>query len=144
MDDGQGRDTSTDAGRRRGRGWLTFAAVIVAAVVLMRLVSPPARDPIACGRDLVPDADTVVMLSASWCGYCRRARAFMQDAGIRHCEFDVETTEEGRRRFAAMPVKVVPVMQIRDDTLVGFSRTELMQTLVAHDLASLDDYASGH
>lgn len=126
-------------GRRRG-GWIALLVLGAAFVALTRLASPPARDAIACDRDLAPDADTVVMLSASWCGYCRRARAFMQDRGIRHCEYDVETTDEGRRRFAAMPVKVVPVIQVREDTLVGFSRTELMQTLVAHDLASLDDY----
>lgn len=120
---------------------LLALAVIVAAFIALNVVtSPEARVPVVCDRDLVPDGDTVVMLSASWCGYCRRARVFMQDEGIRHCEYDVETSAEGRRQFADMSLKVIPVIRVRDDTLVGFSKTELMQTLVAHDLATLGDY----
>ena len=95
--------------------------------------------PLACGEDVAPDADTVIMLSASWCGYCRAARRWLQAEGIAHCEYDVETTREGQRRFAALPHRVVPVFEIRSDTLFGFNRTEIEQTLIAHGLAEFGD-----
>ncbi len=102
-------------------------------------MSPSAGPPIACGRDVIPDAGTVVMLSASWCRYCRKARAYLQDEGIVHCEFDVETTPEGQRQFAAMSVKMIPVLKIGEDILVGFSHDELEQALVANGVANFGD-----
>ncbi len=81
------------------------------------------------------------MLSASWCRYCRSARAYLQDEGIVHCEYDVETTPEGRRQFAEMTVKMLPVLKIGEDILVGFSRAELEQALVANGLVDLADIA---
>ncbi len=89
---------------------------------------------VMCDEDIASSAVDVVMLSASWCGYCRRARAYLQDKQISHCEFDVEQSEEGRRRFAGMSVKVVPMIEVGKDTLVGYSRTELEQSLLAQDL----------
>lgn len=100
----------------------------------MVLTAPSNRPPVECEKHVTPDAKTVVMLSASWCGYCRRARAFMQDEGIVHCEYDVETSPRGRREYAAMPVKVVPVIKVGDDTLIGFSREELERSLFAQGI----------
>lgn len=120
---------------RPRRGLYALVVVLVAWAGLMLVTRTPARPPVTCGEDLEPDADTVVMLSAAWCTYCRRARNYLQDNGIRHCEFDVETSAEGRERFAALPVKVIPVLHIRDDMLVGFNRVEIQQSLMAHGLA---------
>jgi glutaredoxin len=128
------------AGPGRGRRpALIFAAVIAAWMALVLFNGRAGPPPITCGAGLEPDRDTVVMLSASWCGYCRRARAFLQDEGIRYCEYDIETSEEGRRRFASLPLKVIPVLAIRGDTLVGYNRTEIMQTLAAHGLAEFEN-----
>ena len=88
---------------------------------------------IACDS-ATPDVD-VVMLSASWCGYCRRARAYLHENNIRHCEFDIEHTAVGRKRFDAQPLKVIPVIEVGGrDTLIGFNPTELEQSLLAHNL----------
>jgi glutaredoxin len=121
--------------RPRARSALAALAALALAVVLMVALSPRSASPIMCGRDHTPGADTVVMLSATWCGYCRRARTWLQDEGVEYCEYDVESSAEGRRRFAAAPVKVVPILEIHGDTLVGFNRTEIEQTLIAHGLA---------
>ena len=116
-----------------------MGVAVAAWIVLMVSMAPPKRAPILCGTHVTPDAKTVVMLSASWCGYCSRARAFMQDEGIAHCEYDVETSAQGRREYAAMPVKIVPVIKVGDDTLIGFNREELKQSLVAQGLVQMDD-----
>lgn len=126
-------------GRRFGPGYIV-GAVIFGWVAMVLLNSSAAREPVRCDSDLTPDRDTVVMLSASWCGHCRRARDYLHDQAIAHCEYDIETTAEGRRRFAAMPVKVIPVISIRDDTLIGFNRSEISQSLIAHGLADFGDY----
>jgi mycoredoxin len=126
-------------GRRLGPGYIVGAAIF-GWVAIVLLNSSAAREPVRCDSDLTPDRDTVVMLSASWCGYCRRARDYLHEQAIAHCEYDVETTAEGRRRFAAMPVKVIPVISIRGDTLIGFNRSEISQALIAHGLAGFGDY----
>ncbi len=134
----QNSETAAAAGRRRRGAVGLFAAVALGWLALV-LLRPPATEPVLCGRDLTPGADTVVMLSASWCSYCRRARAWLVEREIAYCEFDVETSDEGRRRFAAAPARVVPIIEIRGDTLVGFNRTEIEQTLIAHGLADFGD-----
>lgn len=116
-------------------------AVIVCTWALVLIVRSPASvRPVMCDVDFAPQADTVVMLSASWCGYCRRAREFLQQREIAHCEYDIETTDEGRRRFSQTPVKVIPIIHIGKDTLVGFDVLELSQTLITNGLSDFEDY----
>ena len=120
----------------RGR----FAIALVVLIAVVGLTWPrPAPQALRCGIDVEPNDDTIVMLSASWCGYCRRARAYLQARDIAHCEYDVEQTAEGRRRFAELPQRVVPVFEIRGERLFGFNRTEIEQTLIAHGLAEFPD-----
>lgn len=131
---------STGGEKVRNKGSAILLGVIILAWIAWNAsMSPSAGPPIVCGRDVIPDAGTVVMLSASWCRYCRKARAYLQDEGIVHCEFDVETTPEGRRQFAAMSIKMIPVLKIGEDILVGFSRDELEQALVANGVADFGD-----
>lgn len=37
-----------------------------------------------------PPAGSVTMFSTDWCGYCRRLKVQMDDAGIAYAEVDVE------------------------------------------------------
>lgn len=122
-------------GARPKRGRYVLAGLALAWLVLVIVVSPARLAPVRCGIDHTPDADTLVMLSASWCGYCRRAREYLQANTIRHCEYDVETSTEGRRQFLELSAQVVPAIKIRDDVLYGFNRVEINQTLIAHGLA---------
>ncbi len=38
----------------------------------------------------LPTGGTVTMFTTTWCGYCRRLKAQMDDAGIAYREVDVE------------------------------------------------------
>jgi mycoredoxin len=51
--------------------------------------SAPASTPV----DL-PAAGSVVMFTTTWCGYCRRLKAQMDDAGVAYTEVDVEQVPE--------------------------------------------------
>ena len=124
---------------RRSR-WASYALVgVIGAWALINTVSNRSLPPIRCGQQLQPDADTVVMLSASWCGYCRQARRYLQGEHIKYCEYDIETDAEGRRRFLAQPVKVIPILTLSGETFVGFEREEIEQALVAKGLRALGD-----
>ena len=115
--------------------WPSYALVLVISLwAIIQMVSNRSLAPIRCGQELKPDADTVVMLSASWCGYCRQARRFLQGEHIKHCEYDIETDAEGKRRFEAQPVKVIPILSLSDQTFVGFEREQIEQALVAKGL----------
>ena len=115
---------------------LAIGAVAIVMSVLIRQSDPT---PIACTDQLAADRDTVVMLSASWCGYCRRARAFLHAEGITHCEFDIETTARGRELFARAPAKVIPILTLRGRTLVGFDGTAIKRILAAHGITGSAD-----
>lgn len=103
------------------------------------MVSNRSLTPIRCGQQLNPDADTVVMLSASWCDYCRQARRFLQGEHIKHCEYDIESDAEGKRRFEAQAVKIIPILTLRDQTFIGFEREQIEQALMARGLRDLGD-----
>lgn len=72
----------------------------------------------------------VVLYSASWCGYCTRAKAYMAAANIRYDEIDVDTTY-GRNSFAlatgAAPlpdnkrVSGIPFLVVGDKKQRGYS-----------------------
>jgi len=131
--------SKTDQTRTHSRrGPIVLIVIVSAWLGLMMLTSPPREPAVVCDSDRVVDNDTLVMLSASWCGYCRRARNYFHAENIRYCEYDVETNAEGRRQYSALSVKLVPVLKIRGDTLFGFNRDEVQQTLMAHGLVEFD------
>lgn len=116
----------------------TYALVVVIGLwAMIQMVNNRSPEAVRCGQDLTPDADTVVMLSATWCGYCRQARRYLVGEHIKYCEYDIESDAEGRRRFAAQAVKVIPILTLRDQTFVGFEREQIEQALVAKGLKSL-------
>lgn len=92
---------------------------------------PPA---IECDLTLRPDADTVVMLSASWCQYCRAARRFLHREHIKYCEYDIETSTEGRRRYRAQTTHVIPILSLRDQVFIGFDESQITQALIGYGL----------
>jgi glutaredoxin len=75
--------------------------------------------------------DGVVLLSASWCGYCDRLRGELGDAGVPFREIDVETTAEGRDAFDALNGRGVPVTVIGQEVVHGYDVSRLEELLQA-------------
>jgi glutaredoxin len=71
----------------------------------------------------------VVLYATSWCGYCRKTRALFEQQGVAYTEFDIETSEEGRRRYEALEGNGVPVIDIRGTVIHGFDEDEIMAAL---------------
>ena len=78
----------------------------------------PTVEPLA--SDFKTDR-SVVMYSASWCGYCKRARRYLEDKGIAYTEYDVETSEKGQEDYRRLNAHGVPIILIGQKRMNGFS-----------------------
>ncbi|MCZ7679321.1 MAG: glutaredoxin family protein [Sandaracinaceae bacterium] len=68
----------------------------------------------------------ITMYSTSWCGYCRRARAYMDAEGIAYVEHDVEADARAAQRLRSLnPRGSVPTFEIDGETRIGFSPRNL-------------------
>lgn len=61
-----------------------------------------------------------VMYTATWCGYCRRAKAYMAQKHIPYREVDVESAA-GKVEYANTGERGVPVLVRGGEHFVGFS-----------------------
>ncbi len=129
--------TDTPATPKRA-GWVIILLLLV-FVALNNWRNGSRAKPVYCEQDKRPTADTVIMLSAVWCGYCARARQLFVDKKIDYCEYDVEKSAEGARRHQASGGRGVPVILIKRDVVFGFERSAVMEKLLANGLVPLTE-----
>ena len=78
----------------------------------------PTKSEISAARHRVP----VVMYATAWCGVCKRARKYFQEAGISFVEHDVDEDPAAREEYLRLnPRRSVPTIKIGDEVIVGFS-----------------------
>ena len=77
--------------------------------------------PFANQTDKAADSKQVVLYSTRWCGYCKKARNYFQKNNIASTEYDVETTEKGKRDYHALGGSSVPIILVGGKRLNGFS-----------------------
>jgi glutaredoxin len=70
----------------------------------------------------------VVMYSATWCGYCRKARNYFNQQGIPFREYDIENSSKGRRDYARLNGTGVPIIFVGKKRIQGF-RAGRFQTI---------------
>jgi glutaredoxin len=75
------------------------------------------------------DAAGLTMYATSWCGYCRRARAYLAEKGIAYREVDIEASEANRREFKAYGGSGVPLFVAGEARLRGFNPSSMEQFL---------------
>jgi len=73
----------------------------------------------------------VVIYTTEWCGYCKKAKAFMDSKGVRYREVDVETSQDGRQEFAKLGGRGVPVILVGDQRMDGYDQGRLEAMLQA-------------
>ena len=102
-----------------------FAAIVLLASFAGGGFTAPALAE-AC-RD-----QTVIMLGASWCGYCRQARKFFDAHDIQFTEIDVEKTSHAdiQRLYRQ---NGVPVIFIGREQVKGFDEPQLRELLCVED-----------
>ncbi len=78
----------------------------------------------------------VVMYSTSWCGYCRKARAVLDELGVSYVEKDIEKSAEAKREHAAIANgRGVPVLDIDGTVVRGFSEKAIRRAVAKLDLS---------
>jgi glutaredoxin len=80
-------------------------------------------------------SNDVVVYTTAWCGYCKQAKAFLQQRRVPFIERDVEKDESAAQELAAKAVRAkvrvqgVPVIDVRGQLVLGFNRAELERWL---------------
>lgn len=62
----------------------------------------------------------VTLYMATWCGYCKAAKAYLGGKGIAYRELDVDTPT-GKAAFAQLGARGVPVLLTNGQRVSGFS-----------------------
>jgi glutaredoxin-like YruB-family protein len=68
-----------------------------------------------------PPPDRVTMYSTDWCPHCKNAKKYFESKGIRYTEYNVETSETGRKEYEALGGGGVPVIVVGSKVMRGFS-----------------------
>lgn len=80
----------------------------------------------AGASSLPPPDGSVVVYSAEWCGYCKKAKAWMTSKGVPFIERDVEKTPgaqeelQAKLKVAGVPGGGIPVVDWAGSLVVGF------------------------
>lgn len=69
------------------------------------------------------------MLSTTWCGVCKQARAWLSQKGIPFDEYDVERSETGKAEYRRLGGKGVPIILVGNQRMNGFSADRLAAML---------------
>ncbi len=67
----------------------------------------------------------VIVYSASWCGVCARAKAFLKANAIPFSEYDVETSDKGQHDYARLGGRGVPIILVGEQRMDGFNPATL-------------------
>ncbi len=63
----------------------------------------------------------VILYSTTWCGHCKKAKAYFAANGIAFTEYDVEHNAKGKRDYQRLGASGVPVILVGKQRLNGFS-----------------------
>ena len=63
----------------------------------------------------------VKIYTTAWCGYCKKAKRYFKDNGIRYTEMNIETSSTAKRQFKKLGGKGVPLILVGTKKMSGFS-----------------------
>lgn len=67
--------------------------------------------------------EKVIMYSATWCGYCKKARRYFVANQIPFVEYNVDKDRRAKRRYQKLGANGVPVILYKGKRMNGFSET---------------------
>jgi glutaredoxin len=67
----------------------------------------------------------VVIYTTSRCGYCKKAKAWFRSKGVPYTEYDVESSNKGKRDYKKLGGQGVPIILVGEQQLNGFSEGRL-------------------
>jgi len=75
--------------------------------------------------------ERVKLYTTTWCGYCKKARAYLRSRNIPFDDIDVETTDRGRREYREIGGNGVPVIFVGERRMDGYDQGGLQDMLKA-------------
>lgn len=66
-------------------------------------------------------ASKVKLYTTTWCGYCKKAKAYLQARGTPFQEIDVENSAQGQSEFRTLGGRGVPVILVGNQRMDGYS-----------------------
>jgi glutaredoxin len=69
----------------------------------------------------------VTLYTASWCGVCKRAKAFLRERNIPFTEWDVEKTDYGAYKYRELGGQGVPLITLGSKVMTGFDPDAFLQ-----------------
>ncbi|GFE62902.1 glutaredoxin domain-containing protein [Geobacter sp. AOG2] len=97
------------------------------------VTSETANGMVAASPVAAPDK-TVLLYSRAGCGYCDKAREFLQRHGIDFEEIDVITSERGKDDFQKLGAAGTPILVVADSKVVGYDEAVLTEVLKSKGL----------
>lgn len=100
-----------------------------------RLVARAELEQMLAEQTARPAQAAVTMYSASWCGVCRKARAFLEKEGVAFVEKDIEKDNGAQAELTAKAKKAgvqvggVPVFDVGGRILPGFDPDTLLRAV---------------
>jgi len=62
----------------------------------------------------------VIIYTTTWCGVCKKAKSYFKTHGIPYQEYDVESSEKGRRDYKKLKGRGVPIILVGNRRMNGF------------------------
>jgi glutaredoxin len=113
--------------------WLPLLVIVSLLLAATEILRPAAVAAVQCTSEDVEQAVDVVMLSTSWCRYCRGARRYFVTNNVNYCEWDIELSTRGAALYERSAHKGIPIIYLGDDVIVGFNQAQLSRSLAARD-----------
>jgi len=102
--------------------WLVAVAVLATAIWRERAAVAQHDPRLSTGES------GIVMLTAEWCGYCRRQQQMFARAGVRYTALDIDT-DAGDLAYRALSGRGVPITVIGQQVIRGFDVKRLREHL---------------
>ena len=67
----------------------------------------------------------VRLFTTSWCGYCKKAIAYLRSRGTPFEELDVETSPQGKREYEGIKGRGVPIILVGNRRMDGYDQATL-------------------
>jgi glutaredoxin 3 len=80
-------------------------------------------------------ANPVVIYSASWCAFCHMAKQYLTGLKVPYKEIDVEHDQKAATELVQKTGQAgIPVIEIGEETIIGFDRPRIDSALRANKL----------
>ncbi len=108
---------------------ITWPRLIAGVLLLAAVLAFSKRDASAHDPRIRTGSSGIVMVTAEWCGYCRKQESELRAANVPYEAIDFDTAE-GKLAMSALNARGVPVTVIGQQVLRGYDINRL-RTAVA-------------